>query len=371
MNPPSQEAFKLVFTEYFDHYMLKEVMEEPEAIRRTIEEERENIKSIAGEVASKTYDIVYVTGSGTSYHAGLVAQYVLSSLANLTTSTIPASEFQRWVPLNIPRRSLVVAISQSGESSDIIEAVRYAAKRKMNVLAITNTPGSTLTSLADYVIVPRSGKEFAVPATKTYVTQLAAVFMLAIELATWRGNEPEVSVLREKLLSAPLLVEETLKSYRENIREVAAKYRDRNLVFALGSGPNYATALETALKLKETCMIFAEGFAAREFLHGPMRLVDERTLMILISPLDEINDYIELSRSFRSFGAKVISVLEKAEGSGQLLKSFDEVFFVPQGLPKIFSPIIFIVPLQLFTYYVAVFKGLNPDKPEKLVKVVR
>ncbi|MEM2539383.1 MAG: SIS domain-containing protein, partial [Candidatus Bathyarchaeia archaeon] len=320
---------------------------------------------------SKTYDMVYITGSGTSYHAGLVAQYALSSLTGLATSTIPASEFQRWAPSSISRKSLVVAISQSGESSDIIDAVKYAIKRKMNVLAVTNTPGSTLASLADYVIVPRSGKELAVPATKTYVTQLIAIFMLTIELATWKGSENNIGVLREKLTSLPLLVEEVLKSYRESICEAAVKYKDKNLMFVLGSGPNYATALEAALKLKETCMVFAEGFAAREFLHGPIRLVDERTLMILISPMDEVNDYVELSRSFRNLGAQVISVLEKSEDSDQYLKFFDEILFVPHGLPKIFSPIIFIVPLQLFTYYVSIFRGLNPDKPEKLVKVVK
>ncbi|MEM2761381.1 MAG: SIS domain-containing protein [Candidatus Bathyarchaeia archaeon] len=363
--------FNLTFTEYFDHHMLKEVLEEPEVIRRTIEEERDNIKNVASEIASKVFDIVYITGSGTSYHAGLVAQYALSSLTNLASSTIPASEFQRWVPPSISRRSLVVAISQSGESSDIIDAVKYAVKRKMRVLAVTNTPGSSLANLADYVIIPRSGKEIAVPATKTYVAQLTAVLMFAIELAAFKESETDISILREKFFKVPLLVEEILKFYRENIRETATKYKDKNLIFALGSGPNYATALETALKLKETCMVFAEGFATREFLHGPIRLVDERTLMILISPMEEVNDYIELSRSFRSFGAKVISVLEKTENSDAFLKFFDDVFFVPYGLPKIFSPIIFIVPLQLFTYYVAIFKGLNPDKPEKLVKVVK
>ncbi|MEM2714972.1 MAG: SIS domain-containing protein, partial [Candidatus Bathyarchaeia archaeon] len=298
-------------------------------------------------------------------------QYALSSLTGLVASAIPASEFQRWTPASISRNTLLVALSQSGESSDVINAVKYAMKRNMSVLAITNTPGSSLSNLADYIIIPRSGKEIAIPATKTYVAQLAAIFMFAVELAALKGGRSNVNTLREKLLTVPSLIEEIFRSRKENIRETAAKYRDKNLVFILGSGPNYATALEAALKLKEASMVFAEGFAAREFLHGPIRLVDERTLIMVISTAEESGEYADLLRSFRSFGAKVISVSEEDKDSNIISGFSDDVLYVPSGLPRIFSPIIFIVPIQLFTYYMAISKGLNPDRPNKLSKVVK
>lgn len=363
---------KLTTAEYYDHYMIKEILEEPEVIRRTIIEEKENIKRIAGLLRAENYEMAYITGSGTSYHAGLASQYALSSLTNMIVSAIPASEFNRWVPQNLPRKTLLIAISQSGESADVINAAKAALKRKMSVLAVTNTPGSTLASMADYTIFPRSGKEVAVPATKTYVTQMAAIFMLALEMAS-SGEERSVEIenLRKSLFNVPELIEDIFRSSSGIIRETAKKYKDENLMFILGSGPNYATALEAALKLKETCMVFAEGFATREFLHGPVRLVDERTLVIMICASDEIDDYINLSNSFKGFGASIISIMEDESSRKSPANISDDVFYVPSGLPKIFSPIIFVVPIQIFAYYLSIFRGLNPDRPEKLTKVVR
>lgn len=362
---------KLVTAKYHNHNMIKEILEEPDVIRETISRERKNVEKVADEIEAKKYEVIYVIGSGTSYHAGLAGQYAFSSLADLITSAIPASEFQRWTPTSISRKTLLVAISQSGESKDVLDAVEIALERRMDILAITNTPGSALADLATYAILPRSGREVAVPATKTYVTQLMAIFMLALELAKFKRPQATVENLRNKLYKVPRVIEDIFASSREDIRRTAESYKDKNLMFILGSGPNYATALEAALKLKETCKVFAEGFAAREFLHGPIRLVDERTLMILISPSDELNEYVSLSRSFRGFGASIISILERTENSEVLAELSDEVFYVPPNLPKVFSPIEFIVPVQLFTYYMSVFRGLNPDKPEKLVKVVK
>ncbi|MEM2913132.1 MAG: SIS domain-containing protein [Candidatus Bathyarchaeia archaeon] len=366
----SSGEIKLATIEYC-HNMVKEILEEPSAIRRTIAEEEENIKKIASEIEAKKYDIVYITGSGTSYHAGLASQYALSSLTDLIVSAIPASEFQRWVPASITRKALLMAISQSGESTDVVNAAKAALKRDIDLLAVTNTPKSTLASLANYVIYPRSGREMAVPATKTYVTQLMAIFMLSLEISALKEQASRIEELTRELYNVPQAIETIFDSSRENIREAAGKYKDKNPIFVLGSGPNYATALEAALKLKETCMVFAEGFAAREFLHGPIRLVDEKTLMVLISPSDEIEEYADLSRRFRGFGASVISILEGTETSRSLMEASDTFFPILTGLSKIFSPILFIVPVQLFTYYVSVFRGLNPDNPEKLVKVVR
>jgi glucosamine--fructose-6-phosphate aminotransferase (isomerizing) len=351
--------------------MVREILEEPSALRKTISEEEGNIKKVAFEIEAKKYDIVYITGSGTSYHAGLASQYALSSLTDLIVSAIPASEFQRWIPAVVTRKALLMAISQSGESTDVVNAAKAALKRGIDLLAVTNTSESTLASLANYVISPKSGREIAVPATKTYVTQLMAIFMLSLEIATLREQKSKIDSVKRELYNVPQAIEKIFKSSRENIRKAAEKYKDKNPIFILGSGPNYATALEAALKLKETCMVFAEGFAAREFLHGPIRLVDEKTLMILISPSDEVEEYADLSKRFKGFGANVISILEETEGSRPLMEASDGFIPIPAGFSKIFSPILFIVPIQLFTYYVSVFRGLNPDNPEKLVKVVK
>jgi len=353
------------------YHMIKEIFEEPIVVKRTIDEELDRTRKIAEEVKSEGYDMLYITGSGTSYHAGLASQYALSNLTNLMISIIPASEFQRWVPSKISKKVLLMAISQSGESTDVLEAVEAALERKMAVLAVTNTPGSRLARMSDYYLLCKSGREMAIPATKTYVTQLTTVFMLSIELADESINSEELTRLRNGLYEAPQLIGEALESLDVQIQEIAEKYQDRNLLFLLGSGPNYATALEGALKLKETCTIFAEGFATREFLHGPIRLVDERTPIIMIVPPDEIDTCLDLSQSLRNFGAPVIIISERSGNSAKLIESSDETILVPSGLPKIFSPILYVIPLQLFAYYSSISRGLNPDRPEKLAKVVK
>ncbi|MEO0252064.1 MAG: SIS domain-containing protein, partial [candidate division WOR-3 bacterium] len=210
--------------------MIKEILEEPLVIRRTILEEQENIKQIANKIKTENYEIIYMTGSGTSYHAGLVSQYVLSSLTGLTTNTILASEFQRWIPPSLQRKTLLIAISQSGESTDVIDAVKAALKRGIDVLAITNTPGSTLARLANYAIFPRSGMEVAVPATKTYITQLMTVFMLSIEMVASKGYTKNIEILREKLYDVPNIIEEIFRLNREIIRESAKRYSNKNLI---------------------------------------------------------------------------------------------------------------------------------------------
>jgi len=350
--------------------MLREIFEEPEVLRRTINLEQDRIRRIASKINVENYEIIYITGSGTSYHAGLASQYALSNLTGLVATTIPASEFHRWIPSKILRKTLLMAISQSGESSDVLEAAEAASQRGISLLAITNTLDSPLAKMADYCIFPRSGKELAIPATKTYVAQLMSIFMFSIDLALSRGNN-EFAQMRNSLYKAPKAFEETLNSLRSQIQRAAERFKDKSAIFLLGSGPNYATALEGALKLKETCRIFAEGFATREFLHGPMRLVDERTLMIIMAPSDEVEDAIRLGGSLRNFGASVIFISEESCNATRLTEGSDETFLVSSGLPKVFSPLLYVLPLQLFAYYTSISKGLNPDKPEKLTKVVK
>jgi len=351
--------------------MLKEIFEEPEVLRKTINLEQDRIRRIASEVSSENYELLYITGSGTSYHAGLASQYALSNLTDLIVTALPASEFHDWVPSKIFRKTLLIAISQSGESADILEAVEAASQRGISLLGVTNTLNSTLARKADFCIFPRAGKELAVPATKTYVAQLMSIFMFSVNLALESKGDDESAEIKKNLYQAPQALEDTLRSLKSQIREAAERFKDKKAIFLLGSGPNYATALEGALKLKETCNVFAEGFATREFLHGPLRLVDERTLMIIIASSDEVEATVKLGNSLREFGASVIFISEKSPDAARLVENSDESFLVPSGLLKVFSPLLYAVPLQLFTYYTSISKGLNPDKPEKLSKVVK
>lgn len=355
--------------EGFPHRMIMEIYEQPRALEDTMAKEDDEVRRIAELIHQRGYEFIYITGSGTSYHAGLAGGHTLSTLTGMMTSIIPASEFEAWMPPSIPRRSLLLAISQSGESSDILEAAGAASRRGIMVVALTNTPGSSLTEVSDHTLLTHAGREYAVTATKTYTAQLSILFMLSLEIARLRGLEPRgVEELRASLSSVPRLAREALIMNDKSMEGLAHAYKQSNYFFLLGSGPNYATALEGALKLKEACNIYAEGFAAREFLHGPIQLISRGTPTIFIAAGEEVKRFMGLALAIKGFGAPLIPISDRAEG---LSAVSEEVIRVPGGLPVVFSPIIFIIPLQLFAYYGSRARGLDPDRPEKLRKVVR
>jgi glucosamine--fructose-6-phosphate aminotransferase (isomerizing) len=348
--------------------MLKEILEEPIVVKNTLEKNQRTVEKIVDEIRIKKYGRVYITGSGTSYHAGLACQYVLFNLGLTIVSLIPASEFQSWIPSTIDSKTLVIAISQSGENVDILNVLDLSLNRGLDVLAVTNTRSSTLANKATYTLLTYAGEELAVTATKSYIAQLAILFLFSLESARSRKKNGELEFYREKLLETPELIEKILKLSNNDVLKMSEKYGDKNLFFILGSGSGYVTALETALKLKESCNIYAEGFASREFLHGPIQLVNDKTPVIFILSSDEVESLLSLINSVRRFGAPVISVSDDEKK----IKNFStDVVYVPKNFPKIFSPIIYMPPLQLFAYYSSVIRGLNPDKPEKLSKVVK
>jgi glucosamine--fructose-6-phosphate aminotransferase (isomerizing) len=354
----------------FRHMMIKEIFEEPKVTTAFLAEGVKQIQEISDAIGSKRHEMVYITGSGTSYHAGLAAQYAFSTLTRFITSLIPASEFPSWVPSKPTRRSLLIAISQSGESSDILAAATVALEKDMDVLAITNTQDSSLMKMSQYTLLTRAGEELAVTATKSYIAQLMALFLLSVEFAEAEGTRAtDTRQLRQQLFRAPRVIAETMNSLNDNVRQLAREYRRQNFFFLLGSGPNYATALEGALKLKEACNIFAEGFASREFLHGPIQLVSKNTSLFFILNEDQLTSAISEIRSVRAFDASVLSIFGRKDE--QLEAVSNELICVPEGFPKVFSSMIYIIPLQLFAYHSSVARGLNPDKPEKLTKVVK
>ena len=350
--------------------MLLEILEEPTALHETLDAIAGTCKKIASELAGEELGLVYFTGSGTSYHAALASHYLVSSLSTRPTNSIPASEFSSWVRTPSAGGSILIAISQSGESVDIVSAMEDARERGMRTVAVTNNRSSPLAKAADFTVLTQAGPENAVTATKTFVCCLAAVSLLDLELIEATGSlaaSPEELVsLRQQLANSPSVVQETITMCKERAKVFAESYKENSLFFLLGRGANYATALEGALKLKESCNVMAEGHAAREFLHGPMQLVDETTPVVVISTKNDRESLEPLSESFKRLGAPIVHISEVDDSQDQ-----EDQLNVAGGLSEPLSPLAFIVPIQLFAYYSAVSRGLNPDKPTKLTKVVR
>ncbi|MHA1710840.1 MAG: SIS domain-containing protein, partial [Candidatus Freyarchaeota archaeon] len=281
-----------------------------------------------------------------------------------------ASEFQEATAGLLDSDSLVIAISQSGETSDTIDAVKYAKHMGAKVIAVTNVVGSSITRIADSVIYTRAGPEIGVAATKTFLTQLAVLALLAIKLGEVRGllDGREAESLRESLHATPKRVSETIKNTESAIKVMAKQLSRKESCFFLGRGISTATAMEGALKLKEISYVHAEAYPAGESKHGPIALVSEGFPVIFIAPPDEtkakiIGNIMEM----KARGAMIISLTQTGELEIKSLS--DKTLLLPPSPPP-FTPLTYTVPLQLFAYYMAVERGANPDKPRNLAKSV-
>ncbi|MBS7248235.1 MAG: SIS domain-containing protein [Candidatus Jordarchaeales archaeon] len=324
------------------YLILKEILEEEEAVKLTLEVASRCLEEVAPCLHSANF--TYFTGSGTSYHASIVGQYALSRLASSFSSSVPASEFSQWASVKGPE-TLVVAISRSGETSDTLEAAEYARSHGAKVLALTNTPGSSLASVSHFILLTGAGEERSGVATKTYVSQLVALCLFSAFIGEIKGRGEAVR-LKSILNELPGKVGETVRLSGEQARRLAEEHSEAEFFFVLGSGPNYATALEAALKLKEVAGVFAEGFSTREFLHGPMHLVDEKTtVIILLPPQEQADTCVDLASRLEKLGSRVITVADREVGSeNQLLAPINN---------PILSPIFFIIPLQLLSCYLS------------------
>jgi glucosamine--fructose-6-phosphate aminotransferase (isomerizing) len=355
------------------HSMLKEIREQPQAIARTLERCKPDALKLAELYPLKSFDLIYITGSGTSYHAGLAGQYAMATITKTFTSVIPSSEFRYWVPSSAGKKTMVFTVSQSGESTDVLNAAKFARDSGSTVVAITNTPGSSLTKLAHSTILIHAGEEKAVTATKTYTSQLVAMFTIALSCAE-KGllvERDTLSLLNKTMLEVPRYVEDTLSLCESQVNSLADKLKSNKFIFLLGSGPNYATSLEGALKLKESSEIVAEGFATREFIHGPMQLISQGTPIIVFMPHSEgREETIRTIANFKKLGARVILV-SCFEHDDSVYKDLFDCIKVESKVEEIFTPIVYIVPIQLFAFHMAIKRGLDPDRPEKLSKVVR
>ena len=342
--------------EGYDYFMIKEINEQATAIKNTLTE-KENIEEIINNLGDISR--ICFVACGTSYHASLTGKYLLESLAGIPTDVILASEF-KYAANTLKEDNLVIFISQSGETADSLKALDLANKTS-KTLGIVNVAGSAITRRADYVIQTQAGPEIGVAATKTYLSQLTAIYLFAALIAS---DEK----LLEDIHKVPEFIDELLKD-ADVIKQMSKKYKFAKDFFFIGRGYSYPIALEGALKLKEITYIHGEGYAAGELKHGPLALIDEGIPVVVILPPGE-NHRKTMSNleEVKSRGADILAIGYKGDDALEL--KADDLFTINDEVKEIIAPLVYIVPLQLLAYYVAVEKGLDPDKPKNLAKCV-
>jgi len=358
----------------YNHYMMKEIHEQPNAIAETLEgriSKKRVLEGAFGVGASEIFDEikgVHIIACGTSYHAGMIARYWFESLAGVPCSVEVASEFRYRNPV-VRNNSLIISISQSGETADTLAALKEAKKRGFgHSLAICNVPESSLVRESDLFLMTRAGPEIGVASTKAFTTQLVSLMLLVIALGRRHAMPAHVEeALVKHLISLPAKVEEVL-ALDDKIKEVAEQFGDKNHALFLGRGTQYPVAMEGALKLKEISYIHAEAYPAGELKHGPLALVDANMPVIAVAPNNELLE--KLKSNLQEVSAR----------GGQLLVFADESVHVEEedgievvsvaSVDDAIAPIVYSVPLQLLSYHVAVLKGTDIDQPRNLAKSV-
>ncbi|HYB67774.1 MAG TPA: glutamine--fructose-6-phosphate transaminase (isomerizing) [Candidatus Acidoferrales bacterium] len=353
----------------FPHFMLKEIHEQPLSIRNALRTHPIYLDLMAS--AMNRAKKIFLLACGTSYHACVAATYVFANLAKIEVTPVVASEFIDGYGAMIDQDTVVLTISQSGETADTLTAVRGAKDRGATILGITNVMGSTLTRLSDVYIGQNSGPEMGVAATKTFTAQFGVLVKIAVALAEQRktlsGNE--LQLLQVGFDQLPEWVSTTLSSQEATVKRLAEKYSDRISFCFLGRGISVATALEGRLKLLELSYLPAIAYPAGESKHGFISVVEDGYPVIFIAPTDEVYSKIVGNvMEMKARQAQVIGVVE--EGDTEVAGLSDETITMPTGIPWPLTPIVFILPLQLFAYYVSVRKGYNPDFPRNLAKSV-
>jgi glucosamine--fructose-6-phosphate aminotransferase (isomerizing) len=360
--------------EGYDHFMLKEMMEQPDVVRKTI---RARISESRDEVSFEKLhlaklmdhiDSIFITACGTAYHAGMIAKYLFEHLANIPVEVEFASEFRYRKPL-VSERTLVVVISQSGETADTLAALREAKRSHARVLAIVNTLGSSIAREADDVIYTWAGPEIAVASTKAYIAQLSVIHLLAVHLAIARNtmSRPAVQDYLKELEKIPEKIH-TILDQRESIQQLAKEFAHAGDIFFIGRGFDYHIALEGSLKLKEISYIHSEAYAAGELKHGTIALIEQGTFVVALCTQSElVEKMISNIREVKARGAHVLAIA--CERTTSIAQAADMTLLLP-NTPDALVPILAVVPLQLFAYYCAVERGCDVDKPRNLAKSV-
>jgi glucosamine--fructose-6-phosphate aminotransferase (isomerizing) len=363
----------------YKHFMLKEIVEQPHALRDTIlgRVSLDSAQVFLDEVAISPTDLsaidkLTLIACGTSWHAALVGKFMIEELARVPVEVDYGSEFRYRDPI-VSDRSLAVAITQSGETADTLAALREAKAKGARSLAICNVVGSMATREVEGTIYTHAGPEIGVASTKAFTTQLVALYLLALRLAELRNtlDEPTRRAAIEALMQIPQVVERALKVSRA-MEDVAARFHNRSDFLYLGRGVNYPIALEGALKLKEISYIHAEGYPAGEMKHGPIALIDEHMPVVALAPVDSVFEkMLGNIQEAKARGGTVIAVTTEGESSLRDLldRTNDWIVTIP-ATTRLLTPIVMTIPLQLLAYHIAVRRGCDVDQPRNLAKSV-
>lgn len=357
----------------FEHFMMKEIHEQPKAAQDTLNSVVKNgtidlFECGLTEERIKSVGHIYIVACGSAYHAGMVAQYVIESLAKIPVRVDLASEFRYRKPL-LEKDGLVIIISQSGETADSLAALREAKGRGIKTLAIVNVVGSSIAREADDVFYTLAGPEIAVATTKAYSTQLIAGYLLAVQFAKVRGqiDEKRYSSLVKDLLALPDKMKRVLED-KERIQWFAAKFANAKDIFFIGRGIDYAVSMEGSLKMKEISYIHSEAYAAGELKHGTISLIEDGTLVVSVLTQQELYEkMIGNMAEVKSRGAYLMGLT--AYGNYNVEDTADFTTYIPRT-DSLFTASLAVIPLQLMGYYVSVAKGLDVDKPRNLAKSV-
>jgi len=357
----------------YEHFMIKEIFEEPKVIKDTINPRIKDGKISLDSINLTSEDLekiekIYIVACGTAYHAGVVGKYLIEKLARIPVEVDVASEFRYRAPI-ISDKNLVIIISQSGETLDTLFALREAKKKGARVLSIVNVVGSSIARESNDVLYTWAGPEIAVASTKAYNTQLSALYLIALDFAMKKGRIDEEFYKRiiEELRNIPKAIESILEN-KEIIQKFASEHYNAKSIFFIGRGFDYALSMEGSLKLKEISYIHSEAYAGGELKHGTIALIEEGTLVICPMTQDDLMEkMISNIREVKARGATVLAIAK--ESNKQAEKAADVVFTIPD-VDSLVAPIAAVTPLQLFAYYMAVQKGCDVDKPRNLAKSV-
>lgn len=358
----------------FDCFMNKEIHEQPQGVKDTIERRLdENGKIVLDSIKLTKNELeninrIYIVACGTAYHAGLLGKKAIEKYVKVPVIADIASEF-RYSDNFVDEKSLVILVSQSGETADTLAVLRDSKKKGARILAVTNVVGSSIAREADDVFYTWAGPEIAVASTKAYTTQIVSLYMIALDFALELGtiSEEEYKSVIDEMLSLPKKIEEVLNQ-KEHIKEIAEEIKDKKHIFYLGRGIDYYLALEGSLKLKEISYIHAEAFAAGELKHGTIALIEEGTPVVALATQDKLFEkMVSNMEEVRARGANVIAIAKKH--NKEVENVANGVIYIPEA-SDLLVPILAVVPMQLLAYYVSSLKGLDVDKPRNLAKSV-
>jgi glucosamine--fructose-6-phosphate aminotransferase (isomerizing) len=355
--------------------MLKEIFEQPQAITETINGRLEDsdilIKDEIGlsEEEIKNIKRIIIVACGTSWHAGLVGEFMLEELVDIPVEVEYASEFRYRNPI-VDKNTLIIAISQSGETADTLAALREAKKKGAKIISIVNVKGSSIARESDSTIYTKAGPEIGVASTKAFTSQLVVLYLITIYFGKVKGLLPQEQIKNRirDLRKLPLQMQSVLED-KDYIKLHAEKFYQKKNALYLGRGINFPIALEGALKLKEVSYIHAEGYPAAEMKHGPIALIDKEMPVIFIATKDNRTYKKVLSniQEVKSRGGEVIAI--ETKGDEEVKKIVDHNLHIPEN-SYILTPLLAVIPLQLLAYYIAVLRGKNPDYPRNLAKAV-